>query len=187
MNIVYGGSFNPPTLAHEKIVDLLIKTFNPKNIIIVPTADNYTWKNITNFSDRFNMAKIAFPKALISDIENQNVMYKGTYYTLDKLSIAYKDIYFCMGADNLINIKKWINYTELLNKYHFIVFKRDNIDIDLFINNELNEYKEKFIIVDFNEVISSTMFRINKDTNLVSKDVLEYIKKNKLYQEVSYE
>ena len=33
MNIVYGGSFNPPTRAHKFIIDRLFTIFRPDNII----------------------------------------------------------------------------------------------------------------------------------------------------------
>ena len=100
MNIVYGGSFNPPTLAHQKIVETLFDKLKPENIIIVPTADNYTWKNIANFNHRLKMCEIAFPKAIICDIEGENSQYRGTLNTLNRLSQFYDDIYFCIGADN---------------------------------------------------------------------------------------
>lgn len=180
MNIVYGGTFNPPTLAHENIVKKLQKMFNPKNIIIVPTASNYTWKTIDSFKERYNMCKIAFKGAIISDIEASNKEYRGTLDTLNRLSEKYEAIYFCMGADNLVHIKKWINYETLLKKYHFIIFKRDNIDIDDFIKKELLDYKDKFIVVDFENTISSSSFRKTHDYSLLSNDVKEYIIKNNL-------
>lgn len=183
MNIVYGGSFNPPTLAHKKIVETLKSKFNPENIIIVPTGDSYTWKNITPFFHRFNMTCLVFPNETVLDIE-QNNKFEGTINTLRYLSRSYNDLHFIMGADNLIHIKKWIDYEKLLNEFNFIVFKRDNIDIESFINNELQNFKNKFTIVDFNIDISATKYRESHDDSLLEKKVAEYIKVNHLYEEV---
>ncbi len=180
MNIVYGGSFNPPTKAHERIVNLLQKKFKPQNIIIVPTASNYTWKNVPSFKHRYNMCCIAFKKALVSDIENKNLNYKGTLFTLETLSKTYDDIYFCMGADNILQIKKWINYEILLKKFHFIILGRNGIDVESFVENNLKEYKDRFIFIDLDIDISSSMYRNTKDISLISEEVLEYIKKNNL-------
>lgn len=185
MNIVFGGSFNPPTIAHKKIVEELKKRFNPENIIITPTGDNYHLKEMSNFTHRFNMCKLAFPKCIILNHEGQNKQYKqykGTLDTLDFLSQSYDDLYFCMGADNLLSIKKWINYTKLLSKYKFIVFNRDRKDLIRFINEEIIEYKDNIYIIDFEEDISATKYRLTKDENLLNKDVYDYIVKNKLYE-----
>lgn len=185
MNIVYGGSFNPPTKAHEAIVNCLKEQFNPENIIVIPTPSNYTWKKLPPYKMRKKMCEIAFKEAIVLDIEEKNDKYLGTLETLDKLSEKYKNLYFCMGADNLLTIKKWINYETLLEKYRFIIFARNGINIDEFIQKELSIYKTHFQIVNFNIDISSTQFRNTKDESLVSKDVLDYLKKNKL--EVYYE
>lgn len=183
MNIVYGGSFNPPTIAHGKMVQILKEKFNPENIIIVPTATNYTWKSMDNFNDRIKMCKLAFPSCVISDIESRTEKYSGTINTLNELSKTYKDLYFCMGGDNLISIKKWINYESLLSNYKFIVFSRIGTNVNEFIKNELTEYQDKFIVIDFDLDISSTMFRKEKLENIVDENVLEYIRVNKLYEE----
>lgn len=182
MNIVYGGSFNPPTIAHKKIVMELHQKFNPEHILIIPTGDSYTWKNITPFVHRLNMTKLAFPNEIVLDIE-QNKEYQGTINTLRFLSKSYNDIYFTMGADNLIYIKKWINYEALLSEFNFIIFKRDGIDIEAFIKNELQEYQNKFTIVDFNMDVSATRFRCSHDSKLVDEEVFKYIEKNSLYKE----
>lgn len=181
MNIVYGGSFNPPTKAHKEIIDKLKSKFNPENIIIIPTGDSYTWKEVISFKDRYNMACIAFKDEIVLDIEQENV-YKGTLNTLRYLSKSYKDLYFVMGADNLIQIKKWINYEDLLKEFNFIVLKRNDIDIESFLDKELKEFKNKFKFIDFKNDLSSSLFRTLKDKNIVDSNVYEYIKINKLYE-----
>ncbi|MGM9970784.1 MAG: nicotinate (nicotinamide) nucleotide adenylyltransferase [Anaeroplasmataceae bacterium] len=185
MNICYGGSFNPPTLAHKKIVELLEDYFHPENIIIIPCGNSYNRKNLLEFKYRYDMLKLMLDKVIISDIEAGMDKYKGTLFTLNSLSKDYDDLYFVMGADNLITIKTWINYEELVKKYHFIIFKRDDIDVIGFIDNNLKEYKDKFIIVDFDFNISSTIIRDDLASNkdMLDPKVFDYIIKNNLYKE----
>lgn len=180
MNIVFGGSFNPPTKAHIEILNLLNEAYKPENILVIPTGDSYTWKDITPFYHRFEMAKIAFKRYTVLPIE-QNDEYRGTINSLRYLSKSYDNLYFCMGADNIINIKKWIEYEALLKEFNFIIIKRSNIDVLAFINENLAEYKDKFSIFEYNNDISATMFRTDKDKNLVSDEVYDYIVKNHLY------
>ena len=90
MNICYGGSFNPPTIAHIKVVEKLKDMFNPQNLIIIPTGDSYHLKEMTSFYHRFNMLKLAFPNDIILDIESLGNKYRGTLNTLNLLSKDYE-------------------------------------------------------------------------------------------------
>ena len=173
MNIVFGGSFNPPTLAHKAIVLELKKQFNPDNLIIIPTGSSYKRKSLISFFHRYNMLHIMMPDVIISDIEEKSDVYLGTINTLDILSNDYDDLYFVMGADNILDIKSWINYQELIKKYKLIIMTRDGINIIDFINNELNEYKDHFKIININYDISSTKIRddIDKYQDLLDKNV----------------
>ena len=183
MNICYGGSFNPPTIAHQAIAKALKDNFKPENLIIIPTGDNYHLKDMVEFKHRYNMCKIAFSGDIILDIESHKDKYKGTLATLNSLSCDYDDLYFCMGADNLITIKKWIKYEELLSKYKFIVFRRNEINVEDFILNNINEFKQNIIIVDFDNDLSSSKFRKTKNKDIVDINVLKYIDENNLYEE----
>ena len=41
MIIVYGGTFNPPTVAHQLIANKVIENFKPKKFILLPVGENY--------------------------------------------------------------------------------------------------------------------------------------------------
>ena len=84
MIIVYGGTFNPPTVAHRKIAEVVVKGFNPNKFILLPVGDRYTWKDqFVPFEHRFNMLKLLFKEDIfeVSDLENIDE-YKGTYQSL---------------------------------------------------------------------------------------------------------
>ena len=80
MNIVYGGSFNPPTKAHKLIIDKLFQIFMPDNIIVVPVGNSYGKKGLIEFSHRYNMAKLLDNRVVICDFEDKEE-YTGTYRT----------------------------------------------------------------------------------------------------------
>lgn len=187
MNIVYGGSFNPPTLAHLEIIDLLIERFKPENVIILPVGKKYVLKtNLASDLDRLNMLKLMLKdkKVIISTLEMEDTKFKGTFYSLEELGKTYSDLYFVLGADNLCNLKSWINYQGLMEKYNFIALSRDGLDCSNYIKNNYCEYLKHFITVEFNNPISSSMIRnsITKHKNMLDSDVYEYIVKNKLYE-----
>ena len=184
MNILFGGSFNPVTCAHLNIIKLLKERFNPENIIVLPVGDNYTWKDLANFSDRFNMLNLVKDGFIISDFENNNSKYKGTIDSLNFLSKEYKDLYLCIGADNLVSFDKWIKYEEILKNYNIIVFKRKGTNPESIIKEKYNNYCNHFHILEFDYDISSTKIRsdVDKYKNYLDIKVYEYIKKNSLYR-----
>ena len=178
---VYVGSFNPPHLGHEKVINTLIDKKIVDKIIIVPTLSYWDKTVDTKIEDRINMLKF---------IENSNIVVNTTlndkeytYQVLDELSKKYNNLYLIIGADNIINFDKWKNVDKILN-YKVIVVKRNNINV----NKYLKKFdKTKFIIVDSLSLnISSTLIRekIKKGElliDMVNNKVIDYIKKNKLY------
>lgn len=184
MNIVFGGSFNPPTKAHKEIVDMLIKRFNPTNLIILPVGNVYGKADLAPFINRYEMLKIEFKdykNVIISDIEKDKFI--GTYGSLKILSKEYDDLYFAMGADNFAYLDKWINYKNLLKEFKFIIFNRNDYDLNSDLENKYKEYKDNFILIDYKNDISSSRFRNDKKYDDVDLNVLNYIKDLNLYKE----
>ncbi len=184
MNILYGGAFNPPTLAHFQIMKTLIDKFPNDKIIILPSGNKYKDSKIVDFFHRYQMVKILVDKLdkkiEISDYENKLEKFFGTYYTLK----YFNNPYFVIGADQLRDLYTWINFENIVKENNFIVFPRDGINIEEVLNSKhLKEYKDHFLIIHFDEVdASSTDYRKNKNELIIDEDVLEYIKKNRLYE-----
>lgn len=186
MNVVYGGTFNPITKAHETIVNTILNTFEVENFIFLPVGNFYTRKEITDDVHRVNMIKLSFQnnsKVVISDIELKANEYKGTYCSLKELSKEYNDIYFVIGGDNLLDLKTWLNLDLLLNEFKFIVINRDRIDLNQVIEENYSKYKDHFVLINIDMNISSSMVRedIENNKDKINEEVYSYIKNNKLY------
>lgn len=186
MIIVYGGTFNPPTKAHEKIANLLIDKYNPQKFIFLPVGDSYTWKdNFVSFTHRKKMLELVFKKKIfeISSLENKE-QYQGTYWALNKIKETYQnDLYFVMGADNLLELDKWINYKKLISEYKFIVLTRKGYDAAFLIKEKYFDNYNNFQVVNFELEISSKKFRENpKLTYFLNEKILKYIRRNNLYE-----
>lgn len=189
MIIIFGGSFNPPTIAHYKISKYLLQKYKPKHFIFVPVGNNYEKTNLTDFKYRYQMVQIMSNKlknAFVSDFENQD-NFQGTIYTLDYFQNKYQDetLYYVIGADNLLTLTSWVDRERLLNTYKFIVLNRNKIAILDFIKSDefLQKYQDAFLIEDnFPEInVSASDYRMKKDDSLVLPEVNEYIYKNNLY------
>lgn len=188
MNIIYGGSFNPPTIAHKKIIETIIDTYNPSNLILVPTSSKYKLKsNLISMDDRINMLLLLTndKRIKISNYEEETKEYMGTYKTLEHFSKTYSDLYFVMGADNLDYISKWLNPIKLISEYKFIILGRKGFDLQAVLTREVDEkYHKNFSLLSFDINVSSSEVRTDIESNkdMLTKSIYEYIKNKRLYE-----
>jgi nicotinate-nucleotide adenylyltransferase len=190
MIIVYGGTFNPPTIAHFEIARFLIQKYRPAQFIFVPVGDAYKKLDVIDFNYRYQMLEILKEKlevTMISNFENKAQTFKGTITTLDYYQSLYPNqpLYFVMGADNLKTLNRWIDADRLLNQYYFIVLNRNQSDLKKLIASHdlLLKYADHFIIEDVfpNYPLSSTMYRHERRDDVVLKEVNEFIYNHNLY------
>ena len=184
MKVVFGGSFNPPTIAHEKIIELLSKRYD--EVVIVPNGRKYIRKELFSNKNRVEMLNLIAQKyhnVVVSPLELERE-FKGTYYTLRELNHPV----FACGDDCLFDFKTWMNAEKLLEENTFLIFTRNNnveeIRKQICNDNFLSQYQDKFDIISINYPnISSNSYRKTLDQNYLSNDIKAYIDRNKLYKE----
>ena len=183
--IIYGGAFNPPTLAHLQIGEYLLNKYKNLKLIYLPTNSFYNKDGLESFKNRFCMTKLLVKglgrRVRVSAYEGKAHKFNGTYHTL----IHFKHPYFVIGADSLAKISEWIEAEKLISENRFIVIPRQNYNIeDIMKQDILIKYKDHFIIEnDFLENdISSTTYRNEKRHDLITKEVANYIEKKGLYR-----
>ncbi len=155
---IYGGSFNPVTVAHVGIIEKILKTYPDAKVIVVPCSINYKKSGLMPNTLRLSMLKAVFkdnPRVIVDEIELNDFEYLGTLSTLKRLTDKYgsKPV-FVMGADNALNIGRWINYKELLATYEFLIFKRPGYEVKL-------TEKIKADYIEFEMDVSASMIRNN--------------------------
>lgn len=190
--IVFGGSFNPITIAHTNILNNAIKLINASIGIIVPVGNYYTKDDLIDYNHRKKMIELSIKSSIdiiINDYNNKNIQPK-TLDTLNYIQSLYPNdcIYYLMGKDNLLDIKNWYKPKELLSKYKFIIVDRNtnNLIEDILKDNIFKDYLDNILILNYNNNdynISSTLIRNNIEDNkeYINKLVYEYILNNNLY------
>lgn len=183
--IIYGGAFNPPTIAHMAVGQAILNKFKDKKLVYLPTNDYYNKDLLAPFSDRINMLNLMIKKmdgnVSVSDYEEEDKEYKGTYYTLKHFNHPY----FVMGADSLDKLPSWINSKKLIEENHFIVFPREGYNIEEILKKDiLKENIDHFIIIDdfLKNNISSSEFRYHKNKDVLIKEIKDYIEEKGLYR-----
>lgn len=197
---IMGGTFNPIHIGHLIIAEKAREHFNLNKILFIPTGKS-PHKNdaeIISKIHRSRMVKIAvstnsnFEYCGI-EVDSDEISY--SYNTIKKLTSIYNNVefYYIMGEDSFMSIETWYKYDEFLESVFVIVIRRnletDDIDLrKIYSKVKIYEKNSKgiFVIDDFNIGISSSMIRNLIKNNqsvryIVTDDVYDYIKKEKLY------
>ena len=162
---ILGGTFDPAHKGHLEISKLAKKRFGLKKIIWAITKQNpFKDESESNLRSRMQLAKKV--------IKNNNYIkvkfYEekiGSNRTIDLIKYLNKnkkfEIYFIMGADNLINFHKWHKWKAISKKCNILVFDRlgyKTKSLKSITFKQINEKNLKFI--NFKKVnISSSQLR----------------------------
>ncbi len=162
---VLGGSFDPPHKGHLAISKEAKKKFDLNNIIWAITKKNpFKTKSETSVYERIKKCKRLIGLNSFIKIKFYENIIKSNK-TIDLINYLRKnktiEIYFLMGADNLINFHKWHKSKLISQKCNILVFdrhgyKKNSLNSKTF--KQLNGSVLKFI--EFKKVnISSSQLR----------------------------
>ena len=183
MTVIFGGAFNPPHLSHIALAKAVSTRSDVDKILVIPTFLS-VHKQVakTDFSDRLHMCEIAFKnieKVTVSSLEETLQEKSYTFNTIMALKEqGEKDIALLIGADMAESFDKWYKYEEIVKLCKLLVFSR-NGSLDTTV---LEKIGANFEVINFNaEGFSSSDFRENKNEEILSAEVLDYIKSHSLY------
>ena len=162
---ILGGSFDPAHKGHLTISQVAAKKLNLKKVVWAITKKNPLKKNnATNLQTRISQCKKFVKQKKFIKVKYYEKIIKSNK-TIDLVNHLTKknkfDIYFIMGADNLINFHKWHKWEKISQKCKIIVFDRHGYkkkSLNSMTFKRLNNTNLKFI--EFNKVnISSSKLR----------------------------
>jgi nicotinate-nucleotide adenylyltransferase len=153
---LFGGSFDPPHIGHQKVVEMALDVLKIEKLIVVPTFLNpfkttafYSTKERLSLSyEMFN----PFSNAEVSDFEIQREEPTPTAITLKYFQEQYEVNYLIIGADNLASIDKWYNFKWINEQITWVIATRTGYVLD-------TSKLRKFIILELEIDISSTQIR----------------------------
>ena len=162
---VLGGSFNPAHKGHLAISKEAKKKYKLKKIIWAITKKNpLKKKSNSSIKDRIRSCKkiIKSNNYIKVKFYEKTIKSNKTIDLINYLKKNYKsEIYFLMGADNLINFHKWYKWKTISQKCIIVVFDRHGYkkkSLNSISFKRLNGNNLKFI--RFNKVnISSSQLR----------------------------
>ena len=179
--VVLSGSFNPPTLAHRKLLCAAMDGVGADRGIFVPSNNAYVTKK---------MSKTDYPSEVLSEktrsamlnalcagdtrlsVDDGEYRFSGTSgNSLDTMRRLYlqsqypeSEMFFIFGGDKLREFIRWKTWQEFCESFKIIVFRREGFDPENEIEQTkvLKEYRDSFVILpspDGVDGISSTSVR----------------------------
>ena len=162
---ILGGSFDPAHKGHLAISKEALKKFNLTSVTWAITNQNpFKLKIKNDLKKRLNVCKKIIGKNKSIKIKYfENLI--SSNKTSDLIDHFYKnkkyELFFLMGADNLINFHKWYKWKNILRKSKLLVFDRHGYKKKSLNSNTYKSSSERQItFIEFNKVnISSSQLR----------------------------
>jgi nicotinate-nucleotide adenylyltransferase len=115
---VFGGSFNPPHLAHVLAVATVLTTTDVRRVLVVPAYRHPFAKSLAPYEERLAMCELAMgwmPNVEISRVEEELGGESRTLRTLEHLKNAHPSwsLRLVLGADVLLESHKWHRFDDV--------------------------------------------------------------------------
>ena len=163
---ILGGSFDPPHKGHVKISTEAKRKFKINKIIWAITKKN-PFKSKSKFAlkKRIDIAKKITKKYDFITVKFYEDKIKSNK-TINLINYIKKkniksEIFFLMGADNLVNFHKWYKWKAISSKCDILVFDRKNYKSKSLKSKAFKKLNSKgLIFIKFKKInISSSKLR----------------------------
>jgi nicotinate-nucleotide adenylyltransferase len=179
---IYGGSFNPPHVAHQMVALYVLETAGVDELWIVPAFNHALGKPLAPFEDRLSMCERAAaalgPRARVSDVERELGGQSRTLRTIQRLRESHPGYAFSLviGADLVDEVPTWLGGDELRRTVPFIVVGRGS--------RRAGADDERIAMPELSSTTVRQRLAAGKPVEgLVPRAVLDYILRRGLYQE----
>jgi len=170
---LFGGSFDPPHLAHQQIVNMLSKLEDIDYVVVMPAYLN-PFKKASHASamQRLSWCATLFTEdnVIVSDFETSKQRSVYTIETIKALEEKYTLKYIAIGTDNLADIERWKDFDIINKKVIWLLFTRGKLANKPKI---LRQYK----VIHIENSISSSKVRDNGIYDKIDKKILKEVKK----------
>ena len=176
---IFGGSFNPPHLAHVLAASWVLATQPLDHILVVPTYQHPFMKPLAPYADRLNMCTAAMehlPAVQVSSIE-RDLKESRTLPILEHLQTLHPNwtLRLIIGADILLESHEWFGFDQIRALAPPIVLGRARTTLPqptptLLPDLSSTEIRSKIAAKKWEDL-----------KNLVPRAVLHYIQTHQLY------
>ncbi|WP_104749528.1 nicotinate (nicotinamide) nucleotide adenylyltransferase [Helicobacter cynogastricus] len=133
---LYGGSFDPPHIAHLEVVAQILEHLDIDRLFVLVAYQN-PFKGAPCFSPKQRLAWMrgllsGFSKVEVSDFE---ICAQRPVPSVESVlhfhhSLRPSKLYFVIGADNLAHLSQWEGYATMQELAEFVVVQREGYPLE---------------------------------------------------------
>ncbi len=129
---VFGGSFNPPHVAHVLACALLLTVEDIERVVVIPAYKHPFAKALAPFEDRVRMCELAMAcmaQVTVSRVEEEIGGESRTLRTLEHLASTRPEwsLRLAIGADILAEAPRWYGFSEITKIAPPIILGRQGV------------------------------------------------------------
>ena len=195
---IYGGTFNPPHIAHVRACEAFYNEIKPDELLVIPSflPPHKDISGEVSSEERLEMTRLAFDSisgAVVSDMEIKRGGRSYTAITLSELKKDDNELYFLCGTDMFLSLDSWYRPDIIFSLATICYVRREcEAENDAKLVQLTEYYKNKYnakIIPILSEVteLSSTELRekikSGEDTSLyLPQKVNNYVQNRGMYK-----
>lgn len=187
--VVMGGSFNPPTIAHGKLMSAALDTLHAEKGLFVPVSYAYLKRKMCRSGSSFCLSEILRKQMLeamcredvrmaVCDWEYGTVAV-ATFETLQHIQCEYPDaeLYFLMGADKLGLAQEMVEHRDFLSYFRIAMFAREGISPlkEISANPVLQSFADRITIVRAPQGIENISSTIVREAIMADLSIDQYV------------
>ena len=179
---LYGGSLDPVHIGHIAVAAAAKAQYALDRVIFIPTGSMPHKKGCAAAArDRVKMLNLAFNDDAFSvseyEINRSEISYSADTVAHFAEKCPDDELFFIIGGDSYAYIHKWYQPERIFEKATVLVFPREGEEI----LPPAKELKVDPVRVSSSEIRKKIISGENV-SNLLKKEVLDYIIENNLYQ-----
>ena len=126
---IMGGTFDPIHLGHIRMAQCALEAMHLDRVLMLPSGNPPHKADITPAEDRYRMVSAACAGLKGLEPCREEIDRSGVIYTVDTLSILHEkypkaELFYIIGADTLMELKKWRRYETVLTLTTFLICPR---------------------------------------------------------------
>ncbi|HEY5935181.1 MAG TPA: nicotinate-nicotinamide nucleotide adenylyltransferase [Kofleriaceae bacterium] len=186
---LFGGSFNPPHVAHQLVALYVLETQPIDQLWFVPTYAHPFGKDLAPFEDRVAMCELAVralgPRAQVSRAEETLALAPGftvsrTLDLIEHLAAPDRELRLVVGADILGETAKWYRWDAVVEKAPLIAIGRSGFSVPAG-STVTGVTMPEVSATQIRELVAAAGPGAAGLSALLPRDVLRYIAERRLY------
>lgn len=194
---VFGGSFDPPHVAHIALAFAAIEALELDELRIIPTGQ--AWHKARTLSapeHRLAMTRLAFQGVPHAVVDERELQRSGPTFTIDTLEALQEEnpdaqLYLIMGADQFVAFRQWHRWQAIIQLAIICIAGRPKFEPAAAVFDAYKELGHRLVALPMppmpvsatriRQLMASASGNTAGITDMVSEPVARYISTNRLY------